>query len=336
MHYINISDLTDRSWRFLEPYDTEARMAWEMHHGLARNALERAITRPALARYRACLEAVRAARRRADAVLVSHLPNVTVATAAMARGLRVTRPHVAFAFNYTQVPTGRRLALSRRVLRDIEEFTVFSRYEIGLYAELFDLPSERFTYLPWAMEPPEVAEGMERPFDRPYFSAIGGEGRDYRVLAEAMAQAPELRLAIVARPASIAGIEFPDNVSVFTNLPAPVTWAIAQQSCGMAIALKSNHTPNGHVTMVGAQRLGIPLVVTDSLGVADYVDAETALMVAPQEVTDMTCALRAVVEDPEAATQRAERAKERAATCSDPRVWLRYFAGLDLRLSGAR
>jgi hypothetical protein len=50
----------------------------------------------------------------------------------------------------------------------------------------------------------------------------------------------------------------------------------------------------------------------------------------------MTRALRAVVEDPQAATQRAERAKERAATCSDPRVWLRYFAGLDLRLSGAR
>ncbi len=331
MHYINISDLADRDWRFLEPYNTSPELTWDMHYGRPRNMLERRITRPALGRYRACLSAVRAARQRKSAVLVSHLPNVTLATAAMARVIAPNCPHIAFAFNYTHLPTGRRLDLSRRHFKAVQEFTVFSRYEVRLYAELFDLPPERFTFLPWAMEVPEVAADQPRPFERPYLCAIGGEGRDYRVLADAMRMAPELRLAIVARPASVEGISFPDNVKIFTNLPAPVTWAIAKQSCGMAIALRSDHTPNGHVTMVGAQRLGVPLVVTRSVGVADYVDGQTALMVQPQEAADMAQALRETADDPVGAQVRAARARANAERECDPRVWLRYFVDLDAR-----
>ena len=81
MHYINISDLVDRDWRFLEPFCAAPELSWDMRYGRPVNHLERLITRPALARYRACLSAVCSARGRSDAVLVSHLPNVTLATA---------------------------------------------------------------------------------------------------------------------------------------------------------------------------------------------------------------------------------------------------------------
>jgi len=333
MHYINISDLVDRDWRFLEPVCTAPALSWDMRYGRPQNRLERLITRPAVARYRACLSAVWSARRRSDAVLVSHLPNVTLATAGLARRIAPGRPHVAFAFNYTHLPEGRRLALSQRYFQDVTEFVVFSRQEVGLYADLFDLPPSRFTFLPWAMQAPEVAFHHPPPFEGAYLSAIGGEGRDYHVLAEAMRAAPELQLAIVARPASIEGICFPENVKVFTNLPGPVTWAIAQKSCGMAIPLRTDRTPNGHVTLVGAQLLGVPLAVTRSAGVADYVDSETALLVSPQDTREMADALRALTEDTEAAQTRAALAQKRAGLRSNVAVWLRYFTELDLRLS---
>ncbi|WP_420003594.1 hypothetical protein [Arenibacterium sp. LLYu02] len=334
MDYLNISDLTGPEWRFLEPYCDDPALTWQVFSGRPMNALERRVTRPALGRYRACLAAVWAARGRKDSVLVSHLPNVSLAVAGFARRLAQRVPHVAFAFNYTQQPEGRRLALARDYFRDIHEFTVFSRHEVDLYADLFDLPRERFAFLPWAMEAPEVAQDVPLPFDQPYFSAIGGEGRDYAVLATAMRQLPEARLAIVARPASVAGIAFPDNVRVFTNLPAPLTWAIAKGSLGMAVPLLSDRTPNGHVTLVGAQHLGIPLVVTESLGVADYVDPSVATLVPAGQAEAMAVALSALITGPEAAAERAARGLSRAQDQSDLRVWVAYFRTLDQRLRG--
>ena len=49
----------------------------------------------------------------------------------------------------------------------------------------------------------------------------------------------------------------------------------------MMLPLKSETTACGHITLVGAQLLGIPLVITRSKGVADYVeDGVTATLVA--------------------------------------------------------
>ena len=112
MDYLNISDLMGPDWRFLQPYCNDPALTWRVFSGRPMNALERRVTRPALSRYRACLAAVWAARGRRSPVLVSHLPNVSLATAGFARRLAPRVPHVAFAFNYTQVPEGRRRSLA--------------------------------------------------------------------------------------------------------------------------------------------------------------------------------------------------------------------------------
>ncbi len=332
MHYVNISDLAPPDWRFLEAACRDPKLSWDVRIGRPANAVERLVTRPALARYRASLSAIRAARKREDSVLVSHLPTQTFTTAGLASRLAPGVPHVAFAFNYTNVPTGCRLALSRKLFRSVREFVVFSRYEVGLYADLFNIPAERFVFLPWTMEAPEFDVDATLPFDEPYLCAIGGEGRDYDVLARAMAHLPQARLAIIARPHSVAGLTFPDNVRVFTNLPAPLTWAIAKGSAGLAVSLLSDATPNGHVTIVGAQRLGVPLVVTRSAGVADYVDAETATLVEAGDAEEMAAALQELLDAPDAAALRAERARMRALQQSDLSQWLGYFSDLDARL----
>ncbi|NDD35047.1 MAG: hypothetical protein EBZ26_01820 [Flavobacteriia bacterium] len=62
-----------------------------------------------------------------------------------------------------------------------------------------------------------------------YVCVVGGEGRDYALVADAMRKRPSLRMAIVARPYSIEGIDFPENVSVFTNLPLQMTWRLVGQ-----------------------------------------------------------------------------------------------------------
>ncbi len=286
--------------------------------------------RPALARWRAAWMAAMAARTRKDAILVSHLPAMAAATNLLRRTICPNTRQIAFAFNFTDLPQGWRRAWFEYALRGIDEFVVFSRFEQPLYAAHFGIPEEHIRFLPWAMDRPEPGpnspvQGLLAPGS--YLCAIGGEGRDYALLAEVMRRMPEVPLVIVARPYSIAGLNFPPNVRVFTNLPAPETWRIAVDSRGLVIPLKTDTTACGHITLVGAQLLGVPLVITRSRGVEDYVtEGETARLVMAGDADSLYDALGWLHHQPEAARAMAQRACNLAEERSRLEIWVRYFA----------
>lgn len=334
MIFISTTDLLGPDWRFLAPFCDDPAIGWQTCSGRPQNRLERLVRRPALARWRAALQAARAARAAEGAVLVSHLPLMGAATNVMRRRLCPDVPQVAFSFNFTDLPQGRRRAWLTGALRGIDEFVVFSRFEKGLYSSHFDIPEARIRFLPWAMEPPRPGPDNPAAGQGDYLCAIGGEGRDYALLAEGMRTLPGVRMVIVGRPHSVAGISFPDNVTVFTNLPLAQTWAIAAGSGGMVIPLKSATTACGHITLIGAQQLGLPLVITASRGVEDYVeDGTTARLVTAGDAAALTAAITELRDNPGAAAARAARAWTRAMTENALPAWVAYFAGLRDRLA---
>ncbi|WP_227271829.1 glycosyltransferase [Roseobacter weihaiensis] len=326
MHFINISDLAGPTWRFLEPLSTDPQVSWSMHYGRPRNWFEKSVPRPALGRYRAAWMAAHAARGRTDAVLVSHLPRVSAATNRARRWLCPDTPHIAFAFNFTDLPQGRDRARLTRGLRGIDAYVVFSRFEQAQYPAYFDLPPDRVHYLPWTMEPPLPGPDSPVTGSTPYLCSIGGEGRDYALLAQAMAALPRQRMVIVARPYSVAGIAFPDNVEVFTNLPKQQTWRVAADSLGLVVPLQSDQTACGHITIIGGQLLGLPLLVTRSRGVEDYItEGQTGLLMAAGDKAGMIKALRHLAEDRPAAQALGQAARIKARQDNSPAVWLEYF-----------
>lgn len=262
-------ELSPRDERFVE-LDRYATADWLGFSAQPRNAIERAIQRPRLSRYRAALETVASTRGRAKPVIVSHMPTLSVAIEGVKSVLRTRAPHIAFAFNYTALPTGSRLALQRRLLAGIDRFVVFSNYERSLYSEHFDIPAERFIFTPWTQGPPPVAELSEVPFDGDYLCAIGGEGRDYPLLVEA-AKATRTRLVIVGRPHSLEGVAIPSHVRFVSNLPLATTWGIARRSRGMVLPLKTPTTCCGQITVISALMLGIPVLCADSVALSDYI-----------------------------------------------------------------
>lgn len=320
------------SWRFLESVCDDPGIDWDTISGLPKNWFERTVPHPALARWRAAASAAWVARTSKEPrMLVSHLPKMAAATNLTRRILCPSVPQLAFAFNFTDLPDAGRLALTTKSLAGIKKFVVFSRFEQTLYSNAFGIPKENFDFLPWAMEVPVL--GTESPLPEAlrkagYFSAIGGEGRDYALLAEVMRKRPHLRLVIVARPYSIVDIDFPENVTVFTNLPAPATWRIAADSKGMAIPLKTDTTACGHITIVGAQLLGLPLIVTRSHGVADYVTDTTAQLVPAGDTIAFGAAIDRAMEDPVSLSGMAEVAQVRALTENALSVWVDYFRKL--------
>lgn len=326
MHFINISDLVGRDWRFLEPLSTDPEISWSMHYGRPSNLLERSVRKIAFGRYRASWSAVREAQSRKDAVIVSHLPRVSAACNLLRTKLCPDKPHIGFAFNFTDLPTGKDRIRLTNWLANIDDFVVFSKYEVDLYPGYFDIPPERITHLPWAMAPPEIGPHNPVETSERYLCSIGGEGRDYALLAKAMRKLPSLKMVVIARPRSIVGVDFPDNVTVFTDMPSPETWRIAVESDGLIIPLRDEQTPCGHITIIGAQLLGVPLAVTHSLGIADYIVHErNGLTIPAGNITAMIECLQRFHDDPLAACQMANKAKEIAAQRNNLQVWVKYF-----------
>ena len=266
---VNVPDLSPGG-AFVDLPDVNGRsLEWIGHSGLPASSLERIVRRPRLSRYRAAWQAAGDARE-ADLV-ISHLPRMTAAVehAARLRGRRA--PHLAFSFNFTDLPEGRDLARMRNAFARVERFAVYSRYEAGLYPQLFDLPADRFSSIMWAQQAPPTDQSAIVP-DGPYVVAIGGEGRDYAAIVAAARARPDLQWLAIARPNAALDAP-PSNLAVRFNLPAPSTWGIAQRAAAVFVPLKTETTCCGHITIASTQLLGLPLVTTRSQATAEYVDA---------------------------------------------------------------
>ena len=233
------------------------------------NALERAITRPKISRIRAGVAAVRAS---ADGrPIISHMPRVSLMVAWQKRLYGKPSRHLAFTFNFTDLPHGPLYRNAWSALHDVSQFTVFSNFECGLYADHFGLPIERFERLLWTQKPPQYADQNDFAAPHSYISAVGGEGRDYATLFNAAAALPHIPFVIVCRPHNPLP-DIPGNVTVHTNLDGLKTWRIVKDSACTVVPLKSAETCCGHITIVGAELLGVPIVATRSAATTEYTE----------------------------------------------------------------
>jgi glycosyltransferase involved in cell wall biosynthesis len=308
------------SWNWFAPlFD---RIRWEFYGGDPRNWLERMITRPALASWRACWESIRAAHRQQAALVISHDARVTwrVAVATRMQGVRI--PHVAWGFNFTTLPRGPQRHLMASAFAQVDRFIAYSTLERSLYAEYFGIDQSRIDVVLWGVghpmvDPPDVPV---EPGD--YICALGGNARDYRTLFAAMERVPEIPLVAVLRPENVAGLKVPRNVRLHFNVGLGKANNILAFSRFMVLPLAGSDVPCGHVTLVAAMYLKKAMVITNSLGVADYVeDGGNSLLVPVADVDALALRIRGLWNDPRRAQQLGTAGYEFAISkCSDEQI----------------
>jgi glycosyltransferase involved in cell wall biosynthesis len=285
------------SWRWFERVFDKLR--WDFYGARPRNVLERRITRPALASWRACWQAVQAARRNRAVLLISHDARITFRTALAARLGRLRIPHVAWGFNFTTLPRGRHRKLMASAFAHVDRFIVYSTLERSLYAEYFDLDPGRFDVVLWGVGEPLVDSAAAARVQGGYISALGGNARDYRTLFGAIERTREIPLVVVAPPAAIAGLKVPPNVQVQSNVPRDVANNILAYSRFTVLPLAGADVPCGHVTLVAAMYLKKAMIVTRSSGVADYVHEDVnGLLVPAGDVDALAALIRDLWNDP--------------------------------------
>ena len=237
-------------------------------------------------------------------------------------------PHLAFAFNYTQLPDGPLRRLQRYAFRFVDRFVVFSTMERTLYADFFGIDPQRIEMIHWAVKPPQPADG-ERPLVADeYICAVGSQGRDYAVLVEAMKALPSIRLVIVATREAMRGIEsIPSNVEVRSSIPPHEATNIIANSRFMVLPLCGRDVPCGHVTMVTGMHLSKAIIATASSGIADYIkDGVNGRTVNACDPQTLAAVIAELVESPQAYRRLGEAGRLFAQShCSEDNA-VRYFA----------
>lgn len=303
---------------------------WNRFSGLPENVVERFVTRPRISRYRAAYHAALASRR-ADA-LISHLPRMTAAVSEFGHLAGKRIPHLAFSFNFTSLPGKVQRARMKEAFSRVDQFCVYTKFEATLYTEAFGLDPARFKPVSWTQRKPLVATGTIPQFATPYVAAIGGEARDFETLIATALRLPAIHFVVIARPTATLANP-PANVTILFNLPGPVCWQIASGADAVLVPLIGPETCCGHVTLVSARLLALPIITTASKGTQEYTDGFTGTSVVPHADPDAFAgAILALRQDPSTTKIRALADQQRAELLYSRDIWCDYVTNFLRRL----
>lgn len=295
---VNVAEVADQGWNFIEDSYPHKDVYWKHYSANPRNWLERVVKRPKIGRYRACLQASIQLRNESS-IVISHLPRTTHWQSKFMNMLNIKARHLAFSFNFTELPNRHTSVSMSDSFNRVECFVVYSEFERKLYSDYFGIPLEKIKMLHWAMNTPLVEENFI-PIEGEYYCSIGGEGRDYKTLLLAFEKLKNLKLVIVTRPHTIEELTIPENVKVLYNIPSSKFWAVVKNSKAVLVPLKDENTACGHITLVGSMKLGKAIITSFSKGTDDYMlHNDNALVISAREVDQMIEAVRLFEKDEE-------------------------------------
>jgi glycosyltransferase involved in cell wall biosynthesis len=206
--------------------------------------------------------------------------------------------HIAYSFNFPELPQGLKKRWMKWALSSsISRFIVYSKIEKQLYSNFFDIPTERFDVVLWSVNTP-TAKPDAPLVTGDYICAIGGNARDYPTLMAAMAKLPDIPIVVIVRPNNLNNLVIPSNVNVQVNLPIAQAMNILKYSRFMVLPLKGSDVPCGHVTLVAAMHLAKAFIITNSVGVSDYVFHDVnALTCEPFDSAALASTIRSLWDD---------------------------------------
>jgi glycosyltransferase involved in cell wall biosynthesis len=321
-----VTEKPDPKWVWLEGKIAWRRpLEWTFFRSSPRGPIDRALKRPLVGRLSEGWRLRRLARRGAFDLIVTHLPYATAWMSDIVGDDAGGARRLAFAFNFTDIPAGAQQARMKRSFARIDRFTVFSTLERNLYTERFGIPPERIDLALWGANAPIEAPGPRIVSER-YVVALGGEARDYALFAEAARLTPNVTFVAITRPASLTGIDIPENLRHYVNLPWKDAWSLVFHADVAVVPLRDDLAPNGMVTFVGGMHLSKAQIVTKSQGLSDYaIDGETAIIVPPGNAAAMKAALDRVLADEALARRIGDRARAFAAAHCSEASTIAYF-----------
>lgn len=223
---------------------------------------------------------------------------------------RSKKPIIAWTFNVGDYEVGAlRRWLSGICFNQVDRFIVHSYREIDIYSKCFNLPKDRFSFVPYSA--PDIEIQYEEDNNSPFIAALGSAHRDFPCLFE-VAEKLDTPVVVASSKAALADLSIPKQVKTPFGITRADCWKFAQEGRISVIPLKikDNVTAAGHVTVIEAMLMARAVIVSDAYGMSDYIKhGETGWLVKPGCRESMKEAIQTLWNDPELRNRIGQNAR---------------------------
>lgn len=186
------------------------------------------------------------------------------------------------------------------VWQRVSLFLVHSKAEAQLFANMHDIPLDRFIFSHWGYDlPVRGSHGASLP-SGPYVSMIGRNNRDIATFCAAVERAGVAGVIITARYMldRYSG-EVPASVRILTDRPMEECLAYIEGSFAHLVLVRDAQRGAGHISAVTAMLLGKPQIFTDVGPLEDYLhDQINGIAVGLEDVEAVARAIRKLRDNP--------------------------------------
>jgi len=192
--------------------------------------------------------------------------------------------------------------LKRALRKSLLTAHVLTEWERSHYGELFEIPEERFVFIPW---PKRLRDDrlVETPTPASAERSVMSSGReacDWETLFKA-AEGQDWRLRIICSRSELQRVRRLNRggiAEVFYEIPLEDHQRQLETAAVYVLSLYEGERSSGHVRINNATRAGIPIVATSVKGIEGYIqDGNTGLLVPPGDTVRLRAAVNRLLAD---------------------------------------
>lgn len=163
-----------------------------------------------------------------------------------------------------------RKQLVNKTLQNVNSVMVYSSKEIDYYSTIFPSYKDKFKFVHYGLDYDNQRTYQGTLPDKYIFSG-GGSNRDYETLVKAVDVSNiSLPCVIATQPWRVPAHGL--NVQVLSDVVVENFGDVLGKSEVLVLSLKDVELSAGHMVMLQAMSLGVPIIVNDIPSVRDYVD----------------------------------------------------------------
>lgn len=163
-----------------------------------------------------------------------------------------------------------RKQLVNKTLQNVNNVMVYSSKEIDYYATVFPSYQDKFKFVHYGLDY-DNQRAYQGSLPAKYIFSGGGSNRDYDTLVKAV-EASNLSMPCVIATQPWRVPAHGSNVQVLSDVVVETFGDVLGKSEVLVLSLKDVELSAGHMVMLQAMSLGVPIIVNDIPSVRDYVD----------------------------------------------------------------
>ncbi len=208
-----------------------------------------------------------------------------------------------------------RKIIAKKSIKNISKVIVYSSSEVDYYSNLFSI-NDKFTFVPYGIDYAEIKDYDCRKLPDEYIFSGGGSNRDYLTLIKSYNNLKEtsVPLVIATQPWRLNGMDTSKCV-VLPDVVNETFGDVMKRSKFMVLSLKDENISAGHMVMLQALSLGVPIIVNKISAIQDYVDESVVTFYETGNVEQLSGLISRYLENIDELTEKSIKGKRLYEKC---------------------